>query len=211
MIHSGENLVNGVPVLVTRRRARRINLRVTAEGRVQMTVPYFWATLADAEKFLLSKWTWVEKTRRAALANPVPMKTPVTDGEQVVLKGVLAELHGQWAARLDEPNVAWKLRAMKSIWGSCHWRKRLVTYNTELARKPRDLVEYVVVHELTHLQAHDHGPHFQALMDARLPDWRARRNRLNHPKAEGPQPEAPPPEPPLAPPARVVYVQTEFW
>ena len=46
--------------------------------------------------------------------------------------------------------------------------------------EPRELVEYVVVHELTHLRAHDHGPAFKAFMDARLPDWRLRRRRLRH-------------------------------
>ena len=83
-----------------------------------------------------------------------------------------------WAARLCEPGVNWKLRTMKSLWGSCNWRKRLITLNAELARVSRDLVEYVVVHEFTHLQAHDHGPGFRSLMDARLPDWRERRRRL---------------------------------
>lgn len=207
MIRSGENLVRGVPVTVTRRRARRINIRVSADGRVGLTVPYHWATLAEAEAFLLSKWDWVEKTRRAAQANPAPAKTPVAAAERARLEALLGELHAAWCRRLGEAGVAWKLRAMKSIWGSCHWRKRLVTYNTELARQPRELVEYVVAHELTHLQAHDHGPRFQALMDARLPDWRARRSRLNHPKSPTPPPPAQPP-PPAPPP---VYVQTEFW
>ena len=78
---------------------------------------------------------------------------------------------------------------MKSLWGSCQWRKRLITLNAELARVPRELVEYVVVHELTHLQAHDHGPRFRALMDERLPGWKALRRRLAQrdfsPPAEG--------------------------
>ncbi len=206
MIHSGENLVRGVPVTVTRRRARRINIRVSADGRVGLTVPYHWATLAEAEAFLLSKWDWVEKTRRAAQANPAPAKTPVAAAERALLEALLGELHAAWCRRLGEAGVAWKLRAMKSIWGSCHWRKRLVTYNTELARQPRDLVEYVVAHELTHLQAHDHGPRFQELMDARLPDWRARRSRLNHPKPPASRAGAEN-RPPSAP---KVLVQAEF-
>lgn len=187
MIRSGENRVNGIAVFVTRRRARHINLRVKHDGTVHLTVPYFWATLADAEAFLLSKWDWVMKTRQAARAQPVAAKAPVGESELASLKLLLAELQSAWMARLGEPDVAWKLRTMTSIWGSCHWRKRLVTYNTELARKPRDLVEYVVVHELTHLQAHDHGPSFQALMDARLPDWRQRRSRLNRPQLYQPE------------------------
>ena len=117
MIHSGENLVRGVPVTVTRRRARRINIRVSADGRVGLTVPYHWATLAEAEAFLLSKWDWVEKTRRAAQANPAPAKTPVAAAERARLEALLGELHAAWCLRLGEAGVAWKLRAMKSIWG----------------------------------------------------------------------------------------------
>lgn len=54
-----------------------------------------------------------------------------------------------------------------------------------LAGQGRDEVEYVVVHELTHLAAHDHGPLFRALMDERLPDWRERRERLHGGGARG--------------------------
>ena len=68
---------------------------------------------------------------------------------------------------------------MKSRWGVCNWVKRYVTYSKMLAGKPPAEVEYVVVHELTHLKAHGHGPKFKAYMDARLPDWRERRRRLN--------------------------------
>ena len=62
---------------------------------------------------------------------------------------------------------------------SCNWHRRHVTYNLDLALHPRDLGEYVVVHELTHLRVANHGPDFQRLMDARLPGWRMLRRRLN--------------------------------
>jgi len=71
------------------------------------------------------------------------------------------------------------MRAMKTLWGSCHIVRRRITYNTELARVPRELVEYVVVHELTHLKVASHGPKFYRLMDARLPGWKELRRRLN--------------------------------
>ena len=101
-------------------------------------------------------------------------------GVGYLLVGMLGELHGRWAFLLGEPNVTWGLRSMKTLWGSCNWRKRHVTYNLDLAREPRELIEYVVVHELTHLRAHDHGPAFQSLMDVRLPDWRLRRRGVRH-------------------------------
>ncbi len=179
MLHSGENWVDGIPIDVERKRIRRINLRIGSDGRVHLSVPKYWATLADGEAFLNEKWAWVVRTRTELLARPPVDATPVTTFERRTLAAVLDELCRAWAARLGEADVAWRVRAMKSQWGSCHWRKRLLTFNAELARAPRDLTEYVVVHELTHLQTHDHGPKFYELMSARLPGWKALRTRLN--------------------------------
>ena len=179
MLRSGLNSLDGIPVVVERKRIRRINVRVDAEGRVRLSVPAYWATIAEGEAFLRANWKWCVETRAKALAQPRAVRTPPTEEQVAALCTVLAELNASWAERLGEPGVTWKLRRMKSLWGSCHWRKRRITYNSDLAHAPRELVEYVVVHELTHLQAHDHGPGFHALMDARLPDWPVRRRRLN--------------------------------
>ena len=171
--------VGGVPVEVVRKRCRRINLRVDAAGGVHLSVPIRGATLREGEAFLRAKWAWVLKARAKALSRAAVVRRPVTDEEVAALRVLLAELNGLWTARLREPDVAWEVRRVKSVWGCCHWRRRHVTYNAELARAPRELVEYVVVHELTHFAAHGHGPDFCALMDARLPGWRALRRRLN--------------------------------
>ena len=103
----------------------------------------------------------------------------------LLLERLLTELHTLWTARLNEPGVTWKLRRMKTLWGVCHFSKRQITYARQLALKPRELVEYVVVHELTHLKVHNHGAAFKALMDARLPNWRQLRRRLNARAATG--------------------------
>ena len=179
MIQCGPNLIDGIPVEVVRKRIRRINLRVRIDGSVQLSVPIWWATLAEGEAFLRSKWDWVLKTRGKTLANPVAPLPPLTSDDRARLEQLLDSLHTRWTALLGERGTSWKLRRMTSIWGSCHWRKRVITYNLELARAPEELVEYVVVHELTHLAAHNHGPDFQRLMDERLPDWRIRRKLLN--------------------------------
>lgn len=179
MIHAGTNEVDGVSVEVVRKRCRRINLRVDSEGGVHLSVPKWGATLREGEAFLASKWRWVLKARAKALARPAAARVPVTDAEVESLRILLAELNGSWAARVGEPGVTWKIRRVKSVWGCCHWRSRYITYNAELARAPRELVEYVVVHEFTHFAVHGHGPGFHALMDGRLPGWRALRKRLN--------------------------------
>lgn len=200
MLHAGFNLIEGIPVEVVRKRVRRISIRVEADGGVRLAVPVTWATLREGEAFFRSKLKWVRRTREEALRRPLPQTVPVLEEELEALRGRLAELHALWTARLGETGVTWKLRRMKSIWGSCHFLSRRITYNTELAHAPRELVEYVVVHELTHLVAHNHGPSFYRHMDERLPGWEELRRRLN--KREFLVDKVPPPP--------VHLVQAEF-
>ena len=177
MLCVGRSEIDGVPVEVVLKRIRRINLRIAQNGVVRLSIPYFGATLAQGEAFLKAKWDWAIKARSEILARPA--REPVADAERVALSSLLDELNASWAARLGERDLTWRIRKVKSLWGCCHWRKRYITYSEALARAPRELVEYVVVHELTHFAVHGHGPAFYALMDARLPGWKELRKRLN--------------------------------
>ena len=179
MLHSGHNEIDGVPVEVVRKRIRRINICVAADGTVCLSVPKWWATLRQGEDFLREKWGWVQKIRAKVLARPAVIRAPVTEAELEALRTLLGELNDKWAVRVREFNVKWEIRKVSSLWGSCRWGSRRITYNAELARAPRDLVEYVVAHEYTHFAVHNHGPKFYALMDERLPGWQTLRRRLN--------------------------------
>ena len=176
---SGENIVDGVPVCVVRKKVRRISIGVKPDGLVHLTVPAWGATLAQGEAFMRSKWDWVLRTRARILAHPALPAREFTPEELAGLQTLLGELHDSWAARLGRPGVSWKLSAMKTRWGACNWAKRRITYAAMLADRPRELVEYIVVHEFTHFDVHGHGPQFRAFMDARLPDWRVRRRLLD--------------------------------
>lgn len=68
---------------------------------------------------------------------------------------------------------------MKTRWGSCTPATASIRLNTDLAWLDPDLLEYVLVHELTHLYEHGHGPGFRARMNRYMPDWTERRRRLN--------------------------------
>ena len=222
MLHSGHNEVDGIPVEVVRKRIRRINIRVAADGTVCLSVPkwcyppsvseprsggYSGATLWQGEAFLREKWKWVLKVRAEVLARSAVTRTPVSEAELEALRDLLGELNDLWAARVGEKGVSWKIRKVKSLWGCCHWRDRYITYNADLARAPRELVEYVVVHEYTHFAVHNHGPRFYALMDERLPGWQALRRRLNRREWGEPRPTAQPD----AKARKPTLVQPEFW
>ena len=71
-----------------------------------------------------------------------------------------------------------RIRKMRTRWGSCRSRG-VVTLNTELVRLPMLCIDYLIIHELCHLRVHNHSPAFYRLLDKCLPDWSARRERLN--------------------------------
>lgn len=64
---------------------------------------------------------------------------------------------------------------MKTKWGSCNPKARHIRLNTELVKKPKDLLEYVIVHEMIHLIGPTHSERFLALLTEHLPTWRAAR------------------------------------
>lgn len=72
----------------------------------------------------------------------------------------------------------WRHRFMRSQWGSCSLSGR-ISLNTHLIKLPVRLVQYVVLHELCHLQHHDHSRRFYALMARHMADWQKRRLELD--------------------------------
>jgi predicted metal-dependent hydrolase len=68
---------------------------------------------------------------------------------------------------------------MKTKWGSCNHRAGNIRLNTELVKKPRDLLEYIIVHEMAHLIEPTHNERFVALLDQHYPGWREARSELN--------------------------------
>lgn len=70
------------------------------------------------------------------------------------------------------------IRDMKLRWGSCS-PKGLITLNIRLTQVPKDLIDYVILHELCHLKEPNHSPAFYRLLEQTLPDWEERRKKLN--------------------------------
>ena len=84
-----------------------------------------------------------------------------------------------WEQRTGLASSSWSQRWMTSRWGTCNTRTGHVLLNTQLAKHPLESLDYVVLHEICHLRVPNHGPAFHALLDAHMPDWRARRRALN--------------------------------
>jgi predicted metal-dependent hydrolase len=95
------------------------------------------------------------------------------------LKHAVHPLIATWSQRLNVTVHGFYVQQMRTKWGSCNPEAATIRLNTELAKKPRECLEYIVVHELVHLLEPNHGPRFLALMDRFLPNWRETRQLLN--------------------------------
>ncbi len=98
---------------------------------------------------------------------------------RALLHDTLPALIRQWEPRLGVEVAGYFLQRMKTKWGSCNHRARNIRLNTELVKKPRDLLEYVVVHEMIHLLEPTHSERFVALLTKHYPGWREARAELN--------------------------------
>lgn len=95
------------------------------------------------------------------------------------LKIVASPLIRKWERRLEVRMGRLFVRKMKTRWGSCNPSSKSIRLNTDLAKKPKSCLEYIVVHELAHLIEPNHGAKFVELMDHFLPKWRIYREQLN--------------------------------
>lgn len=78
----------------------------------------------------------------------------------------------KWSLILNVKPKGYKLRKMKTLWGSCNITKQTILFNTELAKKSNQAIEYVVVHELMHLIEKYHNKRFYSLLDYYYPNWK---------------------------------------
>jgi predicted metal-dependent hydrolase len=85
----------------------------------------------------------------------------------------------KWELIIGVKANAYFLQKMRTKWGSCNHQSRNIRLNTELVKKPKDLVEYVIVHELAHLIVPTHSEKFVAILDQYYPNWREARMELN--------------------------------
>jgi len=95
------------------------------------------------------------------------------------LKGKVSSLITKWEKKMKVTVEKFTVRKMKTRWGSCTPAAHSIRINLNLAKKPPQCLEYIIVHELVHLLEPSHNKNFIALMNRFLPKWRFYRDELN--------------------------------
>jgi len=101
------------------------------------------------------------------------------DWYRTQVKLATEKLIAKWEPTLGVTVSGFYVQRMKTRWGSCNSRAQTIRLNTDLAKKPRDCLEYIVVHEMIHILEPTHNERFQHLMGHFMPDWEHRRQVLN--------------------------------
>lgn len=95
------------------------------------------------------------------------------------MQRVIEKLVPQWEKKLGVNVGSVNIKKMKTKWGSCNIQAKRIWLNLELAKKPYECMEFILVHELVHLLERHHNNRFRSIMDQHLPNWRERRDLLN--------------------------------
>lgn len=234
--------IAGISVQLTRKAVKNINLRVSREGRVDVSYPWH-TSEAVAIAFIESKSDWI----RAALSRTSSLDeknlqapTPIASGHTVSVWGhpynlriihgpkrtarisahdviitlpsrylddlasapsqqairktfdeflaqemrtVLPKLTATIETRAQKQASRYRVRRMKSRWGSCNIKTGAITLNLELAEHDKEALKYVIAHELTHLYVRGHNREFYALLTTFYPNWKEVRASLKGTRA----------------------------
>ena len=121
-------------------------------------------------KMLLKVRTGADEAKKAAI---------VAQWYRDQIKEAASSLIAKWEALMGVSVKRIFVQQMKTKWGSCNRHSRHIRLNSELAKKPPECLEYIVLHEMVHLLEPTHSARFVALMDQFMPSWRHLRDKLN--------------------------------
>lgn len=170
---------------MTRKKIKNMYLRVKRpQGEVTVSAPVR-MTKAEIQRFVEERLDWILKTReQIRLAGEkhrgLPEISPELEQEyRRFLKYTIAGLIAKYQTAMGVDPAGFTIRRMKTRWGSCNVRTRHMNFNLALAAVPLPYIEYVVVHEMTHLLEASHNVRFWELMERYLPGARQLRKELN--------------------------------
>lgn len=171
-------------IAVIKSSRRTMSMEVRPDGSILVRAP-FRASAEEIGNFVCSHKSWVEKQRirirkradEIRLADQNPLSP---EDIRLLADQALRELPPRIAAYAGQMGVTYgrvTIRNQKTRWGSCSSKGNL-NFNCLLMLTPREVQDYVIVHELSHRKEMNHSPKFWAVVEEVLPDYKKRRNWL---------------------------------
>jgi predicted metal-dependent hydrolase len=161
-------------------RARRLRISISGEGKVLITKP-FWISSAKIENLIREKMDWIQS--KVAEFNKRPKKIlqhhSLKDYKENKKKAhALATEHLLYFNQFYNHQIGQVcIRNQKTRWGSCSGKGN-ISFNYKIVFLPRELQEYLVVHELCHLKEMNHSKNFWNLVGQKIPDYKEKRAKI---------------------------------
>ena len=127
--------------------------------------------------FTLSGDTAILTVRKES--SPKQRESFVNEWYRNRLKQEVAKYLPKWEKTTGLYCSSWQSKYMTTKWGTCNPTSKKIWLNLQLAKKPIECLEYVILHELAHLKVHNHGPEFTAILDQYMPYWSEHKRRLS--------------------------------
>ena len=178
-----------IKYILERKQVKNINLRVRPDGSVKVSASprvdtsYIDDFVLSKAEFVLKAMKRFEGTAEAERQFQAELSKAKSGQESLladpaIFTEILDEVYPAFIPYgIARPKL--RIRTMKSCWGSCLVNKGIITLNRKLLMKPRECIEYVMVHELCHFIHPNHSKEFYKFMEQFMPDWRERKGRLN--------------------------------
>jgi predicted metal-dependent hydrolase len=158
-------------------RARVWRLEVPWGGPARLTVPQR-TSGAEVERILGEKRSWLEEQRRRQVPRLGLDRLEVSEFEaRVAARELVTALAEEEAERIGVAYQRIRIGGQRTLWGSCSERGTL-SFNWRLVLAPLEVLDYVVVHELCHLEVPDHSTRFWEFVEHYRPHWRQQRDWL---------------------------------
>lgn len=177
--------IEDITIIVTKKRMKNMYLRIKKEdGTVLISAPY---EMSDARirAFATERIDWIRKyqqkyadAKEQRTENKTLSRAEI-EKQKRLLKKEVERLVAKWEPVMQVKVSGITIRQMKTRWGSCNVKTHHININLALLKKPPECLEYVVVHEMTHILEPSHNQVFWGYMTQFYPDWKRVRKYLN--------------------------------
>lgn len=112
-------------------------------------------------------------------STPKQREAFVREWYREILKAEIEKYLPKWEKKTGLYCDSWQTKYMTTRWGTCNTNTKKIWFNLQLAKKPVECIEYIILHELAHLKVKNHSAEFVAILDAYMPYWRETKKELN--------------------------------
>lgn len=112
-------------------------------------------------------------------STPKQREAFVREWYREILKAEIEKYLPKWEKKTGLYCDSWQTKYMTTRWGTCNTNTKKIWFNLQLAKKPVECIEYIILHELAHLKVKNHGNDFVAILDSYMPYWRETKKKLN--------------------------------